>query len=59
MSSLVGESDSESEGGFSSVTKTRRVSGVERPEVRLLVLVFHFKSVDRSGTKIAVGRALT
>jgi len=33
MSSLIGESDSESEGGFSSVTKTRRVSGTERPEV--------------------------
>jgi len=29
MSSLVSESNSESEGGFSSVAKTRQVSGVE------------------------------
>jgi len=61
---LVGESDSESEGGFSSVQKTRQLSGVERPEVGrpevgLLVLGFHFKSVDRSKRKIVVGRALT
>ena len=48
MSSLVGESDSESEGGFSSVAKMHRVSGIEQPEFswsEFGLLGFHSKSM--------------
>jgi len=61
MSSLVGKSDSESKGFFSSVAKMRRVSGVEWPEVRrpkVGLLGFHSKLVDWLGRKITVGRPL-